>query len=95
MNEGDPGPGHSSMTLMLSGKLCPAAAPADGDRPCGLSTPFCAPPDAPPHVAAPSAELVRMMRGLAMLAMVGSASAWWKDQDTKTRGEVSAGGSVC
>ncbi len=44
----------------------------------------------PPHLrGCPFLGATRMMRGLAMLAMASTASAWWKDQDTKTRGEVS------
>jgi hypothetical protein len=31
-----------------------------------------------------------MMRPLVLLALSSTASAWWKDEDTKTRGEVSA-----
>ncbi len=29
------------------------------------------------------------MRGLCLLALSCTASAWWKDEDTRTRGEVS------
>ena len=28
------------------------------------------------------------MRGLSLLALTCTASAWWKDEDTHTRGEV-------